>query len=163
VDSRRGSAPSGQSIPSERPLLLPRLGRVRHAEEYRRPLLILAILVALVLLIAWEYGNLLTAQAAARAREMATGLDWRGQWRLIQLVLVESAILAAMRRCRRALLLVVAPIVVSMLAPADRPVRLVLDADWRGAGIWLGLDRDGSLCFSDSRRHCGLDVKPISR
>lgn len=64
---------------------------------YRRPLLILAALVMLVLLIACtNVGNLLAAQASSRARELALRVSiGAGQWRLIQLVLVESAILAA--------------------------------------------------------------------
>src|SRR5262249_4421276 len=64
--------------------------------SYRQPLLILGVLVALVLLIACaNTGNLLTAQATARAREMALRVSiGAGQGRLIQMVLVESAMLA---------------------------------------------------------------------
>ena len=46
--------------------------------------------------------NLMTAQAAARAREMALRVSiGAGRWRLVQLVLVESAWLGSARRRRR--------------------------------------------------------------
>jgi putative ABC transport system permease protein len=71
-------------------------GASETQKQYRRPLLILACLVALVLLMACaNVGNLLTAQAAARAREMALRVSiGAGKGRLVQLVLMESALLA---------------------------------------------------------------------
>ena len=111
-------------------------------KDYRRPLLILGVLVGLVLLVACaNVGNLLTAQAAAREREMALRVSiGAGQWRLIQLVLVESALLAVIASVLGTLFAWwSAPFVVSMLAPPDDPVRLILEADWRAMGFGIAL------------------------
>jgi putative ABC transport system permease protein len=65
-------------------------------ETYRVALVSLALIVGLVLFIACaNMANLLMAQGAARAREMALRVSiGAGKWRLIQLVLTESALLA---------------------------------------------------------------------
>jgi predicted permease len=103
-------------------------------KNFRRPLLILGALVVLVLLIACtNVANLLIGQAVSRGREMALRVSIGAErWRLIRLVLVESALLAI---CASLVGTLVgwwfAPLIVSMLAPAEDPVRLVLDADWR--------------------------------
>src|SRR5439155_9959175 len=109
-------------------------------KEYRRPLLILTVLVALILLIACaNVGILLTAQAAARAREMALRVSiGAGRRRLIQLVLVDSAMLAVLASTVGALFASwSAPLVVSMLARPNEPIRLILDTDWRALGFSL--------------------------
>ena len=93
-------------------------------KNYRRPLFILACLVALVLLVACaNVGNLLAAQAVARAREMALRVSiGAGKGRLIQLVLMESALLAVFASGVGALFSWwSAPFVVSMLAPPENP------------------------------------------
>jgi putative ABC transport system permease protein len=149
-----------------RPLLLPAAsGTSGMQKEYRRPLFVLAILVALVLLIACaNVGNLLTAQAAARAREMALRVAiGAGQWRLIQLVMVESALLAAIASAVGALFSWwSAPLVVSMLAPADHPVRLVLDAGWRALEFGFALTVTVTLLFGLAPALQASAVKPSS-
>ncbi len=103
-------------------------------QNYRRALAALAVLIALVLLIACgNVANLLTAQAASRAREMALRVSiGAGRGRLVQLVLIESSLLAfcaAGAGCLFGWRL--APFVAGMINPPDNPVRLVLPGDWR--------------------------------
>jgi putative ABC transport system permease protein len=103
-------------------------------KNYRRSLAILGVIVALVLLIACaNVANLMTAQGASRAREMALRVSiGAGQWRLFQLVLVESVLLALAASVLGALFAWwSAPLVVSMINPPDNPARLILPADWR--------------------------------
>ena len=103
-------------------------------KAFRRPLWILAALAALLLLIACaNVANILLARAISRRTEMALRISigaTRG--RLVRLMLVESALLALFA-CALAAMFVThaAPFVVSMLAPEERPVRLVLGLDWR--------------------------------
>ena len=102
--------------------------------EFERSLWILTSIAALVLLIAGSnVANLFLARTAAREREMALRLSiGAGRGRLIQQMLVESAIVAG-AACVLGLLFAVAagPAVVDMLASADDPVRLDLRVDWR--------------------------------
>ena len=111
-------------------------------KNFRKPLLILAALVMLVLLIACtNVANLLIGQAMSRGREMALRVSIGAErWRLIRLVLVESALLAVCASLVGTLFgWWFAPLIVSMLAPAEDPVRLVLDADWRAIGFAVAL------------------------
>ncbi len=133
--------------------------------DYRRPLLLLGVLVALVLLVACaNVGNLLTAQAAARAREMALRVSiGAGRGRLIQMVLVESAMLAIMASVLGTLFAWrAAPLVVSMLAPPDDPVRLILDLDWRAAGFAVALTVAVTFLFGLAPALRASSVKPMS-
>ena len=96
----------------------------------------------MVLLIACaNVANLMTAQASARAREMALRVSiGAGRWRLVQLVLVESALLAFLALRSGALFAWwSAPFVVSMINPPDNPARLILPADWRVLGFGVAL------------------------
>jgi predicted permease len=134
-------------------------------KNYRRPLLILAVLVVLVLLIACtNVANLLTARAAARAREMALRVAiGAGRWRLIQLVVVESAMMAVIASTAGALFAGwSAPLVVSMLAPPEDPVRLILDADWRVLGFGIALTVTVTFLFGSTPALRASAVKPIS-
>jgi predicted permease len=111
-------------------------------DDYWRPLAALGGLVALVLLIACaNVANLMTAQAAARARELALRVSiGAGPRRLVQLVLVESAWLAFLAAALGGVFAWwSAPVVVSMINPPDNPVRLNLPADWRVLGFGVAL------------------------
>jgi putative ABC transport system permease protein len=107
-------------------------------DDNRRPLLALGVLVLLVLLIACaNVANLMTAQAASRAREMALRVSiGAGRGRLVQLVLVESAWLAGLATLVGSLFAWwAAPLVVGLINPPDNPARLALPADWRVLGF----------------------------
>jgi predicted permease len=133
--------------------------------DYRRSLVALGVLVALVLLIACaNVANLMTAQAASRAREMALRVSiGAGRWRLVQLVLVESAILAFISGALGGLFAWgSAPFVVGMINPPDNPVRLDLPADWRVLAFGLALTLCVMLLFGLTPALRASAVKPAS-
>jgi predicted permease len=131
--------------------------------NYRVALIALGVLVALVLLIACaNVANLMTAQAAARAREMALRVSiGAGRGRLIQLVLVESAWMALLSAVLGGWFAwQSAPFVVSMINPAGNPARLTLPADWRVAGFGLVLTTLVMLLFGLAPALRASAVKP---
>jgi len=133
--------------------------------ETKRPLTVLAVLVALVLLIACaNVANLLTAQGAARAREMAVRVSLGGgKWRLAQLVLVQSAWLALAAAALGGLFAWWAgPFVVSMINPPDNPARLLLPADWRVLGFGVALALGVTLLFGLVPALRASAVNPVS-
>ena len=111
-------------------------------KDYRRFLGILGLLVALVLLIACvNVANMMTAQAAARAQEMALRISiGAGRRRLIQLILCQSALLALFASVLGALFAAwAAPFVLGLVNPPENPARLALPADWRVLLFAIGL------------------------
>jgi len=133
--------------------------------EYRTALLALGVLVALVLLIACaNVANLMTAQASARAREMALRVSiGAGRARLVQLVLVESAWLTLFAGAPGGLFAWwSAPLVVSMINPPDNPARLLLPADWRVLGFGLALTVGVTLLFGLAPALRASAVQPVS-
>jgi len=111
-------------------------------KDYRRYLGVLGLLAALVLLIACaNVGNMMTAQAAARAQEMALRISiGASRHRLVQLILVQSALLAFLASVLGAFFAAwAAPFVLSLVNPPDNPARLALPADWRVLLFGFGL------------------------
>jgi putative ABC transport system permease protein len=134
-------------------------------KTYRRSMNVLAVLVGLVLLIACaNVANLMTAQAAARAREMALRISiGAGRGRLMQLVLVESALIALAASAMGALFAWwSAPLVVSMISSPENPARLVLPADWRVTGFGIGLALAVAILFGMAPALRASSVKPAS-
>jgi predicted permease len=140
-------------------------GRSNLQRDYRRSLTALGILVALVLLIACaNVANLMTAQAAARAREMALRISiGAGRWRLVQLVLVESAWVALLATAIGALFAWwSAPVIVGMINSPDNPARLALPADWRVLGFALVLALGVTFLFGLAPALRASAVKPAA-
>jgi predicted permease len=154
------------SFLNQRVLLEPAATGVSDLQsKTRRPLAVLAVLVALVLLIASaNVANLMTAQASARAREMGVRVSiGGGRWRLIQLVLVESAWLALLAAAIGGLFAWWSgPFVVSMINPPDNPARLVLPADWRVLGFGLAVALGVTLLFGLAPAMRASSVNPVS-
>ncbi len=111
-------------------------------KDYRQSLGILGLLAALVLIIACvNVANMMTAQAAARAQEIALRISiGAGRRRLIQLILAQSALLALFASALGALFAAgSAPFVLGLISPPDNPARLALSADWRVLLFGFGL------------------------
>jgi putative ABC transport system permease protein len=134
-------------------------------DNNRRALASLGVLVALVLLIACaNVANLMMAQAAARGREMALRISiGAGRWRLVQLLLIESAWLALLAAASGALFAWwSAPFVVSMINPPDNPARLVLPPDWRVLGFGLALTMGVTILFGLAPALRASAIRPVS-
>ena len=140
-------------------------GRSNLQRDYRQALGALGLLVALVLLIACvNVANLMTAQAAARAREMALRVSiGAGRWRLVQLVLIESAWLAFLAAGIGALFAWwSAPYIVNKISLPGYAARLVLPADWRVMGFGLALTCAVTFLFGLAPALRASAVKPVS-
>ena len=121
--------------------------------------------MALVLLVACaNVANLMTAQASARAREMAVRVSiGGGRRRLVQLVLVQSAWLALLAAAVGGLFAWWSgPFVVRMINPPDNPAQLLLPADWRVLGFGLVLALGVTLLFGLVPALRASSVNPVS-
>ena len=130
----------------------------------RRSLAALGLLVGLVLLIACaNVANLMTAQAAARAREMALRVSiGAGRARLVQLVLVESAMIAFLAAAIGGIFAWwSAPFVVGLINPPDNPARLFLPADWRVVAFGLALTIAVTFLFGLTPALRASRVQPV--
>jgi predicted permease len=134
-------------------------------KNYGQALAALGVLVALVLLIACaNVANLMSAQAAARAHEMALRVSiGAGRARLMQLVLVESAMLAMAAAFVGAVVAWwAAPFVIERINPRNNPAHLSLAADWRVLGFDLALTFAVTLLMGCAPALRASAVRPAS-
>jgi predicted permease len=140
-------------------------GRSNMQRDFARPLVILGLLVAMVLLIACaNVANLMMAQAASRTREMALRVSiGAGRLRLVQLVLVESIWLAVLSAAAGGLFAWwSAPVILRMIRFGGLPARLNLPADWRVFGFGLIVAFAVTLLFGLTPALRASAVKPVS-
>ncbi len=133
--------------------------------DYRHALTWLGVLVGLVLLIACaNVANLMTAMAASRAREMALRVSLgAGRLRLVQMVMVESAMLAVGAAVLGAVFAWwSAPWVTTLISTPANPARLILPADWRVLGFGVALIVGVMLLFGLAPALRASGVKPVS-
>jgi predicted permease len=108
--------------------------------DYRQPLVVLGVLVVLVLLIACaNVANLISAQAAARAGEMALRFSLGAKrGRLVRLVMAESTMLGLMAAALGMLFATWAtPFVVDRIQSPDEPIHLSLQPGF--AVVFFGI------------------------
>ncbi|MEO6964918.1 MAG: ABC transporter permease [Acidobacteriaceae bacterium] len=155
-----------QAFVNQKMLMEPAPGGVSLMQSnYRESLGGLGALVALLLLIACaNVANLMTALAAARAREMALRVSiGAGRGRLTQMVLVESAMVAFLAAALGALFTWwSAPYIVSKINPLNNPTHLILSGDWRVLGFGLALIFGVTLLLGLVPALRVSTVKPVS-
>ncbi|MBS1825480.1 MAG: ABC transporter permease [Acidobacteria bacterium] len=140
-------------------------GASETQKTYRRSLLILGAVVLLVLLIACaNVANLLSAQAAARQKEMALRISiGAGRARLLQLLFIECLLLAITATILGAVFAAwSAPFVVQMINPPDDPLRLHMPADWRVLAFSAILALAVTILFGLAPATRACRVQPVS-
>src|ERR1051326_5593873 len=134
-------------------------------QDYRLALTALSMLVGLVLLIASaNVANLMTAHAAVRAREMALRLSiGAGRWRLVQLVLIESAWISLLASAIGACFAWWAvPFVVGLVNSPGNPVHLMLPLDWRVVAFGLAQALAVTFLFGLGPALRASAIQPVS-
>ncbi|MFN7937318.1 MAG: FtsX-like permease family protein [Bryobacteraceae bacterium] len=125
----------------------------------------LGAVVFLVLLIACaNVANLLSAQAAARQKEMALRISiGAGRARLLQLLFIECLLLASTATILGTIFAAwSAPFVVQMINPPDDPLRLHMPADWRVLAFSAAMALGVTVLFGLAPATRACRVQPVS-
>lgn len=155
-----------EAFVNRRVLLEPSVAGYSGAQrQYRQALGVLAALVGFVLLIACvNVANLMTAQAAGRAREMALRVSiGAGRARLLQLVLVEGALLAFAASILGGLFSWwAAPFVLGQAGSPMDPIQLAMPMDWRVGAFSVALAFVVTFLFGLAPALRASGVKPAA-
>jgi putative ABC transport system permease protein len=132
--------------------------------RYERPLVILMIIVALVLMIACaNIANLLLARATARRHELSVRLALgAARWQLVRQLLTESVVLSS---TGAALGVLVAHwgsrLLVAQLSTQTNRVFLDLSADWRMLAFTIGATVTTALLFGTAPAIRAAEIEPM--
>ncbi len=139
-------------------------GSSRLQKTFSTPLWVLLALAGLVLVVACvNVASTQLSQSLARQQEMALRVSiGASRARLVRLLLIENAMLAAVASVLGIFIATwAAPIVVMMISDVERPVRLVLDVDWRAMAFTVILAVVVTLLFGLLPAARASSVRPL--
>lgn len=151
-------------LSGEARLLPASAGSSRLQKAFSMPLWVLLALAGLVLVVACvNVASAQLSQSLARQHEMALRVSiGASRARLIRLLLIESVMLAAAASVLGVVFATwAAPIVVTMISDTERPVRLVLDLDWRALAASVVLAMVVTLLFGLLPAARASSIRPL--
>jgi predicted permease len=151
-------------LSGEARLLPASAGSSRLQKAFSMPLWVLLALAGLVLVVACvNVASTQLSQSLARQHEMALRVSiGASRARLVRLLLIESGMLAVVASVLGVVFATwAAPIVVTMISEVERPVRLVLDLDWRTVTVSVLLAMVVTLLFGLLPAARASSIRPL--